>query len=194
MQRSRAELFERGQMFRRAITFVRRQIVLWVNRIPAADHLVAGDLGDDRGRGNRNGKGVTVDDVGLRAVPVDANRVNQEMIGSRHKLLDGPAHGEKRGPINIELIDTSDIDGGNGTSDSVLLDALGQLLASRLIKQFGIAQPFDPVVRFQNYRSGNDRAEQRAAPYFVHARDQPASCSLSELLKSLRALQALEQA
>src|SRR5215469_13664956 len=110
-----------------------------------------------------------MDDVGLGTVPVDANSVDQEMIGSRHELLDGPAHGEKRRPIDVELVDPGYVDGGNGVSDGVAFDALGQLFASRLIEQFGIAQALDAVVGLEDHGGGNDGAEQRASANFVHA-------------------------
>ena len=81
-------LFESGQMFGRALALVRRQIILRIDRIPAANHRVALNFRNDRRRGNRDGKRIAVNDAGLRTVNIKVHSVDQQIVRRGRKLGD----------------------------------------------------------------------------------------------------------
>src|SRR6266851_302470 len=62
MMRRRSMRAQGSEMFRRSITFVLCQTVLWVNRVPLDHPAVPFDLGNDRGSGDRNRKCVAVNE------------------------------------------------------------------------------------------------------------------------------------
>src|SRR5947209_19977067 len=117
MQRRGAVFKQGGQMFGGTIAFIGGQIILWIDRVPLADHGVASNFSNDRGGGDGAGKRVAVDDLGLRAVPVNANRIEQQVIGYGIELGDSFTHGQQRSVIDVDLIDAGYVHGGNGVRD-----------------------------------------------------------------------------
>jgi len=79
---------------------------------------VAGHLGDDAGRRDRERTAVAFDDGIVRKRETgDWQSIDQAMVGAAGEGVDGAAHGQVGGPQDIELVDFEVIRRGHGPED-----------------------------------------------------------------------------
>src|SRR5690242_950635 len=105
MQRRRPILPQTGDMMRRAVALIGSEPVHGKNRVPLAHHAIAFHFGEDGSRGDGGRKCVAVDNRRLRAIKINAQCVDQQMVGNGHELPHRLHHSEFRGVIDIDLID-----------------------------------------------------------------------------------------
>ncbi len=182
MKRRGAVLFESGEMHRRAVALVRGETVFGKLFVQFAHALVAVDLGDDGSGGDGDGQRVAVDDGGLRAGVVEAERVDEQVIWRGREPEDGLRHGDLRCLVDVDAVDGDGIDFFDGNGDGLLLDDFGESLAVFAQELLGVAQAADAGVLRQNDGGGYDTAEERASAYFVDSSDDGEALSACGLL------------
>src|SRR5436305_13384455 len=121
-------------MFLGVVALVGFETVDGVDGIPGVDHRVTMYFGDDGGGCDRGGDGVTMNDRALLDRQVELEGVDEKEVGANVELADRFDHGHARGVIDVDLIDTRGVDGGDGPGDGVLPDAGGEALAVFFLK------------------------------------------------------------
>lgn len=96
--------------------------------------------------------------------------------------------------IDIDLIDSGDIDGSNRVRDRMRTDPLVECVAVGFGKKLGVAQTANAIARLEYAGGGNDGAKKRASTDFIHTRDEFGAGRPGEFLEFQRALEALKKA
>jgi hypothetical protein len=187
-------LTQRREVMRRAVALVGSEPVYRKHRIPFANHAIAFDLGQDGSGSDGRRKRITMNDGLLRQFAIQAYGIDQQMVGAgiepQHRLT----HCDTRGLVDINLVDAGGVHRGDGPSDSVLADALGQYLAAFRAQQLGIAQSSNAISGIEDDSGSNYRSKQRAPSDLVHPRHQMRAQPPGFFLILQRATQLLEQA
>ncbi len=155
-------------------------------RQPAHDS-VAGDLGDDRGRGDREAQRVALDDCLHRARQSRGDiAVDQRDVGAQPQRRHRPRHRRKARPQNIDPINLAparrpDADADRpapGTSGQGAVAAFPQIAAQylRIIEHAAQFAAEAPAV--DDDRGGDHRAGQRSPPGLVNAANDPRAAAL----------------
>src|ERR1700722_14514476 len=107
MERRRAASRKRFKMNLRPVADMARKAIVRIKRVETGHHPVARDLGDNRGGGDRETRGVALDDRAPLAAkarrPVAA--VDECESRTQRQSVDGARHRRKRRAANIEKID-----------------------------------------------------------------------------------------
>src|SRR5229473_1063652 len=130
MQRRWSMLAQGREVMRRAVALVGREAIYRKHRIPFANHAIALDLGQDGSGGDGGRKRITMNDGLLWQFAIEAHGIHQQMVGARIEPQHRLTHCDARGLVDVDLVDAGGVHGGEGPSDSVLADALGQYLAA----------------------------------------------------------------
>ena len=89
-----------------------------------------------------------MNDLGLLMLNVDSQRIHEDVVRGGLELPYSESESLKRCPIDIDLIDANRVDGGDGISDRMLTNALGENLSHLRRQQLGIAETPNPIIRF----------------------------------------------
>ncbi len=74
-------------------------------------------------------EGVAVEEAGLGAGVVDAQGVDEQVVGCDGEALDGVEHGEAGGLVDVDAVDGFGVDFGDGDSEGDLADLAVELFA-----------------------------------------------------------------
>ena len=114
------------------------------------------DFGEDGRSGDRAGDGVTVNDGLLFDRGVDADCVDEEIVGLGVEGLNGSEHREAAGFEDVDLADLFDAGIGDSPSERFAFDLIGEAGAFGWGYDFRIAKTFDLAgVRKDDSSSGN---------------------------------------
>jgi hypothetical protein len=169
MERRRSELAQGAAMVGRRIAAIRLPSIAGIRPRMLGHHPVAGDLGDDRGRGDRAALGVPVDDGFRRALPARAGvSVDEHPGGLLAERFDGPGHRQHPRPVDVDRIDL--FDAGNADSPPGRLHDAGVERLPFLDRQvLRIVDSVRKLVAVQNYRAGDHRPGERGAAGLIHS-------------------------
>ncbi len=130
---------------------------------------IAGDLGHDRRRRDRQRTGISLDH-GKRGYSIagrDHIAVDQQVVRSARQPVDRAQHGQVTGAQDVDFVDLFDagmshrhVGAGHDRVKNSGAPFGGQLL--------GIIQPLGDVARIQHHGGGRHGPGQRAAPHFIH--------------------------
>jgi hypothetical protein len=81
------------------------------------------------------------------------------MVRAGFEAHDGFPHGNARSLVDVDLIDASSVNGGNGPGDTMFANTFSQNLAPFCKQQFGVAQSANAIVRIEDDSRSNDWAE-----------------------------------
>ena len=129
MTRAGAELPERSPVPGNRIALVPCKAVAGMLGIQLLHQRVAGGLGEDRGRGNRQALGIASDDgllgnlQALETAPID-----QHVLGLFREPLDRAVHGEPAGPVDVDTVDLLDRGETHRPGGGRLLDLAGETI------------------------------------------------------------------
>ena len=154
-----------------AVALVRGESIFGILLVEFAHTLVAVDLGDDGCRRYGYRQRVAVDDAGLRAGVVEAERVDEQVVGCGCELEDGLCHRELGRLVDVNTVDGGGIDFFDGDGNGLLLDHFGEALAVFAQELFRVTQAADAGVLGENDGGGDHAAEERASAYFVYSGD-----------------------
>gem|GEM_PF-6658163 len=159
-------------MLRHRIAHVALEPVARMRGAQAAHQAVARDLGNDRGRGDREHQRVAADHRAALAIDIDAvDAVDEHEPGQYGKRLDGARQRPERRAADIVGLDARrrrdrDRDLG-GRADFLVKDR------ARLgVQLLGIVQAPGDAPGIENDRRGNHRTGQRPPARLVAARDR----------------------
>ncbi len=153
---------------------------------------VAGDLGDDRGGGDREAQRVALDDrldrawQGRRDVAVD-----QRDVGHDPERGDGAAHRQQAGAQDVDAVDLAGAGSADANSDRADFDAGEECavtgfacLAAQHLRIVEIAaQHAAEAAPVEDHRGGDDRPGERSAPRLVDAAHQPGAAALDREIR-----------
>ncbi len=152
-----------------SIAFVASEIVYGVAGVELIEEPVAIDFGENGSSGDRAGYGVTVDDSLLFDRGVDADGVDEEIVGLGVESLNGAKHGEAAGFEDVDLADLFDAGIADSPSECFAFNLIGEAGAFGWGYDFGIAETFDSAgVRKDDSGCGN-RPKQTAPAGFIDA-------------------------
>ena len=139
-----------------SIAFVASEIVYGVASVEFIEKAVAIHFGEDRSSGDGAGDSVAVDNCLLFDRGVDADGVDEEIVGLGVESLNGAKHGEAAGFEDIDLADLFNTGIANSPSECFAFDLIGEAGAFGWGYDFGIAETFDFAgVRQDDSGSGN---------------------------------------
>jgi hypothetical protein len=181
------EAANRFAMFRRRVADIGFPTVDRVARRESAHDPVAGHLGDDRGRGDREAEGIALDDglhgTGQRRgdAAVDKGDIRRHPE-QRHR----PRHRQQGGAQNIDAVNFDDARRGHPDTRGSAIDAALQRPEAHLAlldaQRFRIVQPGAQRLReaasVEDHGSCDYRPGERATPGFVDPADQPRAALL----------------
>ena len=91
-----------------------------------------------------------MDDRPLRQITIQLHGIYQKMVRRGGELVHGFAHSDTRSLVNVDLINSGGIDGGNRKGNRMIADTLCEYLATLGQQQLGVAQAANPVVGVKN--------------------------------------------
>jgi hypothetical protein len=158
------------------VALVAGEAVAGVEGVHLDHQAVAGGLGEDGGGGDGQALGVAADHgaaVELERLGQLEKRVavDEDAIGAERQALHGAAHGEARGPVDVELGDLLHAGGGDGPGDSGGLDLGFKAFAGLGGQLLGVVQAIGDARGVEDARAGVDRPGPGTAAGLVHARD-----------------------
>ena len=162
---------ESFQMLWRGIAFVAGKSILRIDLVPIIHDAVALDLGNNRGRCNGNGAGITVNERLLLAADVKHHRVNQEVVRRKRQGFDCGRHSLAAGLIDVPSVDARRVHFRDRPGERVLANARREFFAVFGSEFLGIVEADDSPSGIQDYGRRYDRAEERATSYFVNSCD-----------------------
>lgn len=156
------------------IAFVAGKAILRIAVVEFDHAAVAGDFGDDAGRGDAQTEPVAPDQRGVfHGEAVDGQAVHQGMLRPSGQGCERAGHGEVRGAQDVETVDFPDGRFGHGPEDGrgggergVKLFALGRA------DFFRIGQSVEMEAIGQHDRGRHDRTGQRSASGLIDTRHQ----------------------
>ena len=166
-------------MFSHTIAFVAGEAILRILCVERGHETVAGDFGDDAGRGDAEAECVAGHQCSVRdRQTAHWEAIDQRVVGFPRQGLDGAGHGEMRGAEDIEAVDLRDVRladapmdvGADGEHGMEMLAFLGGLF-------FRVIQALDRAVIRQDDSGRDYGAGERTASGFIDPGDQknPAS-------------------
>ena len=178
MMRRGSELEDGGAMLARCVADIGLPAITTIALGERAHDPVARDLGDDRGRRDREAESVALYDrlhragEGRRHVAVDECHVRADS-----EPANGPRHRQKRRAQNVDAVDLAharraDADMRDATTDAApeRSPAGIALLGGQNLRVIEfVAQGSGEAPRIEDYRGSHDRPCQRATPYLVDA-------------------------
>ena len=118
MDRSGTTFLDCGVMLRRGISFVLGKAVTRVKLVQLPHDVVAGDLGQDTGRGDRVTFAIALNQRCMRVrQPADSKPINQRMLGLGLQLVERHVHGPPCGLADVDLINHLDVHTGDGITN-----------------------------------------------------------------------------
>ena len=166
-------------MFADTIAFVAGEAILRILCVERGHETVAGDFGDDAGRGDAEAECVAGHQCGVRdGKPSHGEAVDQRMVGFARQGRHGAGHGEMRGAEDIEAVDLRDVRLADAPMDVGADGEHGmEMLAFFGGQFFRVIQALDRAVIRQNDSGGDHGAGERTASGFIDPGDQknPAS-------------------
>lgn len=106
------------EVFAHTIAFVAGEAILRMVRVDFDHAAVAGDFGDDAGRGDAQAEPVTTHQRGvLHREALGAQAVDQGMVRFPGEGFEGAGHGQMRGAQDIEAVDFLHGGLGHGPED-----------------------------------------------------------------------------
>jgi len=161
------------------ITFVAGEAILRILCVERGHETVAGDFGDDAGRGDAEAECVAGHQCGVRdGKPSHGEAVDQRMVGFAGQGRHGAGHGEMRGPEDIEAVDLRDVRLADAPMDVGADGEHGmEMLAFFGGQFFRVIQAFERAVIRQDDSGGDHGTGERTASGFIDPGDQknPAS-------------------
>jgi len=152
-----------------SIAFVAIEIVTGVADVEFIEETVAIHLGEDRSGSDRTGDAVAVNDGVLADRRVDADGVDEEVIGLGVEGLNGTEHGEAAGFEDVDLADLFDASVGDSPCECFAFNLIGEAGAFGWGYDFRIAETFDFTGVRKNYSSSGDWPKQTAPAGFIDA-------------------------
>ena len=133
------------------------------------EETVAIHLGEDRSSSDRTADCIAMDDGLLFDGGVDADGVDEEVIGLGVEGLHGTEHGEAAGFEDVELANLFDASVGDSPCECFAFNLIGEAGAFGWGYDFGIAEAFDFTGVRKNYSGGCDWPKQTAPAGFIDA-------------------------
>ena len=181
---------EGAAVFGGGVAFVGGEAVLRVEEVEGAHEGVAVDLGDDGGGGDGEGEGVAVEEPCLGAVVVDAEGVDQEVVGREGEALDGEEHGEARGLVDVDAVDGVGIDRGYREGERRAADATVEAFTVFAGELLGVGEAGagkGGAACGEDDGGGDDGSEEGSAADFVDAGDGGCAAIAEGLLRCVGA-------
>ena len=107
----------------------------------------------------------------LRAGMVEAQSVDEQVVGRGRKFADGLRHRETGGLVDVDAVDGLGIHFLDGAANGFLLHDFGEAFTIFDFKLLGVAEAADTAVEWKDDGCGDDGTEEGAASYFVDARN-----------------------
>ena len=170
------------EMVRRGVSFVARESVLRIDRVPFFHASVAVRFGEDGSGGDGNAARVAFDKRFLLDQHIKFHGVDEEIVGRNRELLKGGGHGLAGGLINVPGVNALRVDFGDGPGEGVLANAFAEFRAAFGGQFLGVVETDNSAFGVENHCGGNHGAKQRTASGLINAGDarptQPARRSL----------------
>ena len=103
----------------------------------------------------------------LREFTVEPHGIDQKMVCVHWQQPHCVQHGQTRRLVNIDLIDSPGIDGGNSPRDAMRTNADRESFATLGREQFRIPQAANAVGGVKNHSGGHYGTEERPAAHFI---------------------------
>ena len=195
MERAGAVLLQRATVLGRGVAFVRGKAVLRMDLVELAHEGVAVDLRYDGCSGDGETESIAIEEPGLRAGVIDAEGIDEQMIGRYVEALDSEEHGETRGLVDIDRVyglgcDLCNTDGDGHAADAAIHGFT--VLAGHLFGIFQAALCEGGDAFRKDYRSGDDRAKERSPADFINACDPFEAVVAERLLGRIAADEELQ--
>jgi len=162
---------KRTAMIGRGVTFVRRQIVLRKDVMPAHEAGVAVNFGQNGSGGYRPATRIAINQRQLFNRKIDGDGINQEIVRERGQRFHRSAHGEAGGLQNIDLIDLKNVRAAKGPANTALSDDLSQLVTLSGIQNLAVIESANRPIRVQNNRRREDGTKEATATDFIDPRN-----------------------
>ncbi len=174
MEGAGAVLAEGAAVLWRGVALMGGEPVLRVESVQLAHERIAVNFGNDGGGGDGEGERVAVEEPGLGAGVVDAQGVDEEVIGRAGKSVDRGEHGEAGGLVDVDPVDGLGVDGGDRDGESAAFDAFVEPFPIFAGELFGVGEAGageGAAVAREDDGSGDDGAKECATADLVHAGD-----------------------
>ena len=165
-------------MIRRAVSLVLREPVHRIELVELLHPPVAIHFCQDRGRRDRDGSRVAVNQRLLLDGQIELDGIEQQIIRQGTQLRDRGDHRLPARLINVPRVNPARVNFGDGPGQRVFSNAVGQLGAALRRQFLRIVQADDPPPRIQHHGARHHRTEKRSAPRFIESSDaHPAALS-----------------
>ncbi len=172
MELSRAEFFERVEMFGGSIADIFAPAIMGIEARGVLHEAVARDFSDDRGGCDGERLLIAAHERIGRAEEVvrDVRSVDEGFVGVMREVRDSAPHGGEGGGDDADLVDFAAVCGADADLRAVV-ELIEGLRAQLWREFFGIVEAIGDRACFEDDGSGDDRSGERAAPDFIDASD-----------------------